>query len=151
MDNLVNLMETRLKEKGYKLTMQRRVILDLLIEHSDKHLSPDEIYELLKVDYPQIGLATVYRTLLLFQKLGLIYKSDFDDGSSRYEVNSQQDDHGHHHLICNQCGKVEEVHEDLLENLEEEILKNNSFLVQDHRVKFYGLCKDCRKNSDQQH
>lgn len=146
MENLMNLMDSRLKEKGYKLTVQRKTILGLLIEHSDKHLSPDEIYELLRKKHPQIGLATVYRTLLLFEQLGLIYKSDFDDGSSRYELNKQKDDHRHHHLICTQCGNVEEAHEDLLENLEEEILKTNDFLVQDHRVKFYGLCKKCRNS-----
>lgn len=140
----MNIMESKLKEEGYKLTTQRKAILNLLIEHSDKHLSPDEIYELVKKVYPQMGLATVYRTLLLFEKLGLIYKSNFEDGFSRYEVNTHKDDHRHHHLICTQCGNVEEVHEDLLENLEEEILKKNDFIVQDHRVKFYGLCKNCR-------
>lgn len=146
MNDMINNFETTLKENGYKLTVQRRVILNLLIEHEEKHLSTEEIYDLVKKKYPQIGLATVYRTLMLFDKLGLIYKLDFDDGFSRYELNTREAEHRHHHLICTQCANVEEVWEDLLDSIEEEILGKNGFLVKDHRVKFYGLCKHCRKD-----
>ncbi|MCG8499804.1 MAG: transcriptional repressor [Firmicutes bacterium] len=149
MNDMINNFETTLKENGYKLTVQRRVILNLLIEHEEKHLSTEEIYELVKKKYPQIGLATVYRTLMLFDKLGLIYKLDFDDGFSRYELNKREADHRHHHLICTQCGNVEEVREDLLDSIEEDILFKNGFLVKDHRVKFYGLCKHCRESTDE--
>lgn len=134
----------QLKESGYKLTTQRRAVLDVIIENEGKHLSTEEIYEEVKVRCPEIGLATVYRTLLLFDRLELVYKMDFDDGCSRYEVNKHKEDHRHHHLICTRCGNVAEVEEDLLGNLEENILHKNKFLVKDHRVKFYGYCEACR-------
>ncbi|KUK08004.1 MAG: Fe2+/Zn2+ uptake regulation protein, partial [Caldanaerobacter subterraneus] len=65
-------LKEKLKEKGFKLTTQRRVILDVIMENKDKHLSSEEIYDLVKRKYPEIGLATVYRTLQLFEELGLV-------------------------------------------------------------------------------
>lgn len=132
-----------LKEKGYKLTSQRQAVLDIILEHNGQHLSTEEIYDLVKINHPEIGLATVYRTLILMDRLGLIYKLDLDDGCSRYELNKINEDHKHHHLICTKCGSVSEVQDDLLEALEEQILKKNNFIVKDHRVKFYGLCGKC--------
>ncbi len=133
----------QLKEKGYKLTMQRQAVLNSIIEHEGEHLSTEEIYELVKKNHPEIGLATVYRTLLLLDNMELVYKLDLDDGCSRYELNKDNEDHRHHHLICTECGSVEEVQEDLLEALEEQILQKNGFIIKDHRVKFYGCCKKC--------
>lgn len=150
MNKLTAELEQKLKQSGYKLTVQRKTILDLLVEHEDEHLSTEELYELVREKYPQIGLATVYRTLLLFKKLGLIYKLDFDDGYSRYELSNLEDDHRHHHLICVQCGNVEEMREDLLDTLENQIFQKNGFLVHDHRVKFYGLCKKCRQGHQEE-
>ncbi len=100
---------------------------------------------MVKAKHPEIGLATVYRTMVLLDKLNLVHKLDFDDGFSRYELVKPNEDHRHHHLICSSCGGVSEVEEDLLDNLEEEILRKNGFLVKDHRVQFYGLCKKCRE------
>ncbi|TYQ12943.1 UNVERIFIED_CONTAM: Fur family ferric uptake transcriptional regulator [Acetivibrio alkalicellulosi] len=132
-----------LKERGYKLTPQRQAVLDIIIEHNGEHLSTEEIYALVKEKYPDIGLATVYRTLLLLDDMDLVYKLDFDDGLSRYELNNKNEDHRHHHLICLNCSKVLEVQEDLLDTLEEQILTKNKFKVTDHRVKFYGYCEHC--------
>ena len=132
-----------LKEKGYKLTPQRQAVLDIIIKHNGEHLSPEEIYELVKRNQPEIGLATIYRTLLLLDDMGLVYKLNLDDGLTRYELNNQNEDHRHHHLICIGCNKIFEVQEDLLDNLEEQILKKNKFKVTDHKVKFYGYCEKC--------
>ncbi|MCX7923367.1 MAG: transcriptional repressor [Clostridia bacterium] len=132
-----------LKEKGYKLTSQRQAVLDVITQHEGEHLSTEEIYELVKVNYPDIGLATVYRTLLLFDRMDLVYKMDLDDGCNRYELNNHKEDHRHHHLICTNCGSIQEVQEDLLDSLEEQIAKNNNFIVKDHKVKFYGYCGAC--------
>ncbi len=144
MSDFAKELKERLKEKGYKLTTQRRAVLDILLEHEGEHLSTEEIYGYVKEKCPEIGLATVYRTLLLLDRLELIYKLDLDDGCSRYEMNKNQEDHRHHHLICTRCGNVAEVHEDLLDTLEQEILLKNDFLVTDHRLKLYGYCKTCR-------
>ncbi|MCX7747261.1 MAG: transcriptional repressor [Clostridia bacterium] len=143
MDNRPVDFKEQLKERGYKLTTQRRAVLDVIIKNEGKHLSTEEIYELVKEGYPEIGLATVYRTLLLLDNMELVYKLDLDDGLSRYELNRNKEDHRHHHLICTKCGAVSEVEEDLLESLEEQILVKNRFIVKDHRVKFYGYCEAC--------
>jgi len=136
-----------LKEYGYKFTEQRNAVLSMLFEHMDGHLSTEEIYEAVKKTYPEIGISTVYRTLLLLVRIGLVSKLDLDDGFNRYELVKQNEDHRHHHLICNQCGMIQEVQEDLLNALEEQILLKNKFLVNDHRVKFYGLCENCRSRN----
>ncbi|WP_265450535.1 Fur family transcriptional regulator, partial [Clostridium sp. cpc1] len=137
-------IKERLREEGYKLTTQRRAILDAIIENSGSHLSPEEIYEVVKLKYPEIGLATVYRTLQLLEQLDIVCKLNFDDGCNRYELNSDSNDHHHHHLICLNCGKVIEVKLDLLENLEYEIEREGKFKIVDHNVKFFGYCIECR-------
>ncbi len=145
MDKFIEDLKSKLKEKGYKLTTQRRVILDVILENQGRHLSPEEIYDDVRDKYPEIGLATVYRTLQLFEQLNIVYKLNFNDGCSRYELISTSQDHQHHHLICLSCGKVIEVELDLLENLEHEIEKEGEFMIVDHNVKFFGYCSDCRK------
>ena len=142
--NIVNKFKTQLKDNGYKLTTQRIAVLDVIIKNRGKHLSTEEIYNHVKSKHPNIGIATIYRTLILFNKLNLLHKLNLDDNYNRYELKKSNEDHRHHHIICTKCGKVAEVKGDLLEALEEEILIKNGFLVKDHRVKFYGYCKDCR-------
>lgn len=145
MESLFDKLRTKLKEKGYKLTTQRRVIYDIFIENQGSHLSPEEVYEMVKDKYPEIGLATVYRTLQLLEELDVIYRLNFNDGCNRYELNSNSNDHQHHHLICVECGKVLEVEIDLLDNLEDKIEKEGEFKIVDHNVKFFGYCKECQK------
>lgn len=137
-------LKERLKESGYKYTGQRKAVLDVLKQFSGHHLSTEEVYGLVKNDSPEIGIATIYRTLMLLEKLGIVCKLDLDDGFNRYELLKKNEDHRHHHLICNNCGSVTEVEVDLLDSLEEQILLKNHFLIKDHRVKFYGLCEKCR-------
>lgn len=135
-----------LKDKGYKLTPQRRAILNSIIENNRNHLTVEELYEKVKKDCPEIGLATVYRTVQLLEEVGFICKLDFDEGCSRYELVNENEEHHHHHLICNICGKVIEVEGDLLGELEKNIEDNYEFKILNHNVKFYGICKDCKKN-----
>lgn len=138
-------LKTRLKEGGYKLTTQRKSIIDVFLNNQNSHLSPEEVYDNVRNDFPDIGLATVYRTLQLLEQLNIVYKVNFDDGCSRYELNLDSGDHQHHHLICVKCGKVQEVKLDLLESLETQIEKEENFKVVDHNVKFFGYCKNCEK------
>lgn len=148
--NLSNIIDNEqfkkeLKDRGYKLTPQRRVILDILIENEGKHLSTEEIYELVKRDCPEIGLATIYRTLQLFEEMNLIFKLNLNDGKNRYELTHSEEDHHHHHLICTKCGSIIEVEGDLLELLEKEIEKKYDFCIKNHILKFYGCCSKCRQ------
>ena len=140
----INAYKETLKNEGYKLTSQRKAILATLIENKSAHLSCDDVFEYVSVDNPEIGIATVYRTLQLFEELKIVYKLDFDDGFSRYELNMGTEEHHHHHLICVKCGKVIEVKVDLLDTLEQEIEKKENFTIVDHNVKFYGYCGDCK-------
>ena len=138
-------LSNKLKEKGYKLTSQRRAVLDIVLENISKHLNSQEIYELVRSKHPEIGVATVYRTLPILEELGYIYSVDFGDGCTRYEVCKEGEKHRHHRLICTKCGKIIEVNEDLLGEIEKNILNNMDFIVKDHMLKFYGICSDCRK------
>jgi len=145
--NLVdmNALKEDLKKKGYKLTPQRRSIVDTIIENEGQHLTAEEIYDKVKKGCPEIGLATVYRTILLLEELGVISRLDLNDGCSRYEILHSNETHRHHHLICNACHKVSEVQDDLLEDLEISIEKQYRFKILDHSVKFYGICDECQK------
>ncbi len=140
------LFKERLKEKGCKLTTQRRAVLDILLEQKGKHLSTEEIYNFVKESYPEIGLATVYRTVLLFEQMDIIDKLNFDDGVSRFELSSNEEEHHHHHLICQKCKRILEVEDDLLFDIEQEIEKQYDFKITNHNVIFYGDCKQCRKD-----
>jgi len=133
---------SRLHEKDYKLTPQRKVILKAFVENKDEHLSAEDIYGIVKEQYPDIGLATVYRTLDLLAELGILLRMNFGDGRFRYEF-SNADVHQHHHLICMECGRVQEFADDLLEDLEKRVGEENGFRVVDHQVKFYGYCSEC--------
>lgn len=137
-------LKDTLKNKGYKLTPQRRAILDVVIENQGEHLSTEEIYDIVRHGCPDIGLATVYRTLQLLSDMSVLSKLNLDDGLTRYELNVDEDSHHHHHLICTVCGKVSEVVDDLLDPLEAQVEIQYGFKVQDHKLKFFGICKDCQ-------
>lgn len=141
----VETLKKQLKDKGYKLTPQRRAVLDVIIENEGKHLTTEEIYELVKKGCPEIGLATVYRTLQLLEEINLIFKLNLDDGRNRYELAHDEEDHHHHHLICVKCGSVTEVEGDLLDALENKIEQKYKFDITNHILKFFGYCSNCRE------
>lgn len=133
----------RLSEKDYKLTPQRKIIVKSLLENANGHLSAEDLYGIVKRKHPEIGLATVYRSLELLADLGVLQKMDFGDGRSRYEFNDDEVHH-HHHLICLSCGEVQEFEDDLLETLETAISRKSQFRITDHQLKFYGYCRKCQ-------
>ena len=144
-----NVLKEDLKKKGCKLTPQRRAIVDTIIDNEGKHLTAEEIYDEVKVRCPEIGLATVYRTILLLEEIGVVSRLHLNDGCSRYELVHSDEMHRHHHLVCNKCNKVIEVEDDLLETLEEKIETSYGFRILDHAVKFLGVCKDCQNKNDE--
>lgn len=141
-------LKDKLKEKGYKLTPQRRAIVDTIIKNEGKHMTAEEIYDEVKKDCPEIGLATVYRTVLLLEDINLLSRLDLSDGCSRYEIVHDDEEHRHHHLICNVCNSVFEVEEDLLDELELRVESKYKFKIQDHSVKFFGTCEECQKKNN---
>ncbi|MBA7505031.1 Ferric uptake regulation protein [subsurface metagenome] len=125
----------KLRGWGYRMTIPRQVILDLL-NRSSKHLSAEDIY--------------LYRTLDLLEQMGIIHKFDFGDGRSRYELSQGPQWRHHHHLVCTKCGRIidytdfvtEEVK--LLSKIEEALTKKYNFKINTHQLHFYGLCEKCR-------
>ena len=143
--------KTLLKSKGLKITNQRLLVLEALAACPDRHLTAEEIYGIVKADCPEIGLATVYRTIQLLLELHLIDRINLDDGCIRYEIGNEKESvkkHRHHHLICRKCGKVISFQDDLLEKLEDKIVETTGFEVVDHEVKLYGYCKECGGKTD---
>ena len=143
-----NALKEDLKKKGYKLTPQRRAILDIIVECEGKHLTAEEIYDEVKKTCPEIGLATVYRTIALLEEIGVVSRLNLNDGCSRYELIHGDENHMHHHLICNRCNAVIEVEDDLLEELEDRIGKEYEFKIVDHSLQFFGVCKQCQNNNN---
>ena len=133
----------QLHESGFKLTPQREATLLVLLENEKEHLSAEEVFFLVKKKSPEIGLATVYRTLEILTDLKIIDKVNFNDGVARYDLRKEGAKHFHHHLLCLKCGTIEEVEEDLLIQVEEVVEDRYHFLVKDHRLTFHGICQKC--------
>ncbi|HBI3840532.1 transcriptional repressor [Enterococcus faecium] len=133
----------QLHEAGFKLTPQREATLLVLLENEKEHLSAEEIFFLVEKKSPEIGLATVYRTLEILTELKIVDKVSFNDGLARYDLRKEGAKHFHHHLLCLNCGTIEEVEEDLLLEVEQVVEERYHFLVKDHRLTFHGICQEC--------
>lgn len=146
-DKLIQL----LKEKGLKITNQRLAILETLRSCPGKHLTSEEIYDMVKKQIPEIGLATVYRNVQVLFEVGFLEKVNLDDGFVRYELANSNDagNHRHHHLICLECGQVYSFEDDLLEQLECRIRDKMDFKVVNHEVKLYGYCSQCQQKMEE--
>jgi Fur family ferric uptake transcriptional regulator len=132
--------------QNYKLTPQREAIVKVLLDNEKDHLSVEEVYMLVKRSYPHLGLATVYRTLELLCELHIVEKMNFGDGVARYDLRGDDHVHMHHHLICNVCGKLEEIKDDWLLDLEARLANEYGFSVTDHRLDFKGTYNTCKES-----
>lgn len=129
------------KEKGIKITTQREIIYNILVNNMHNHLTAKDIEKIVERKDMHIGISTIYRTLELFERLGVVIRHNFNSDTVSYEFafNNSKD---HHHLICKECGKVLEVTGLMPKNLNE-ILMEMEFEYQSYNLKIYGLCKDC--------
>lgn len=143
METRIEKIKQQLQTRGYKLTSQREATVRVLLENEADHLSAEDVFMLVKDKAPEIGLATVYRTLELLSDLHVVEKMNFGDGVARYDLRNESTHHHHHHLICVQCGSVEEIMDDWLGPLEERLEKEYHFKVLDHRLDFQGVCRKC--------
>ncbi len=130
-----------LVKKGLRTTNQRNIILDVFLK-SNKHLTPEELYRLVKRRDKSIGQATVYRTLKLLSDAGLAEEVDFGDGIIRYEHSYGQSHHDH--LICQVCSRHIEVYDKTIEQQQEKLAKRHGFKLTGHRMYLYGICKACQ-------
>ena len=130
-------------------TVPREAILDLL-KRTSRHMSAKDVYTALYRMYPGIGLTTVYRTLDLLVRMGLINKFAFGDGQSRYEFKSEDKKGHHHHVICSECGKIIDYSDfledelELVKMTEKRLSEKYNFKVLGHNIEFHGLCEKCR-------
>jgi len=141
-----------LKSIGLKATLPRLKILDLFEQSNKRHMTAEEVYRLLSDEGQDIGLATVYRVLTQFEQAGLLMRHHFDSDKAVFELN--QGDH-HDHLVCLQCGKVEEFYDAEIEKRQTRIAKERGFAIHDHSLQIYADCikENCpnRKPGDSRH
>ncbi len=139
-----------LKRGGYKITNQRKVVLETLYAHRKAHLTVDEVYQYVRETNPEIGLATVYRNIQILNRLGIIEKISFDDKDIRYEIFYEDIPIHHYHLICKQCGMVDELELDFMERYKELLETEKSFDALDAQIKIYGICSKCVQKNQQE-
>lgn len=126
-----------LKSSGLKATLPRLRILNLFENASVRHMSADDIYRLLMQEGVDIGLATVYRVLTQFEQAGLLKRHHFESGKAVFELNQG----GHHdHLVCLQCGRVEEFYDAEIEKRQERIARDRGFALHEHSLSLYADC-----------
>ena len=131
-------IEENLKSTGLKATLPRLKILELFQKSNQRHLSAEDIYRTVLEERSDIGLATVYRVLLQFEQAGLLKRSNFDSGKSVYELNEGEH---HDHLVCLDCGRVEEFFDAEIEDRQHQIAKLKGFEIADHSLSLYAHCK----------
>lgn len=131
-----------LRQQGLPVTQQREVVADVVFDSSD-HLSVEEIEAALRAKGERIGKATIYRTMEILVRSGLVEEHDFGEGFKRYEhLFGQQP--VHEHLICTHCGKVTEFLSPEVQQVQADVARLHGFLPNRHRLEIYGLCGDCQ-------
>jgi len=126
-----------LKRTGLKATIPRLRILELFEKSDIRHLSAEDVYKLLQKDGTDTGLATVYRVLTQFEQAGLLIRHHFESDKAVFELNHG----GHHdHLVCMQCGHVEEFYDAEIENRQSQIAEERGFRIHDHSLHIYADC-----------
>lgn len=131
-----------LKNVGLKATLPRLRILNLFETSEVRHLTAEDVYRILLADGVDVGLATVYRVLTQFEAAGLLVRHHFEGGKAVFELNQG---HHHDHLVCLQCGMVEEFYDPEIERRQEQIARERGFRIQEHSLYLYADClkADC--------
>ncbi len=126
-----------LKDSGLKATLPRRKVLELFEQSKVRHLSAEDVYKSLMAEGIDIGLATVYRVLTQFEQAGLLSRQHFETGKAVFELNQG----GHHdHLVCLQCGRVEEFYDAEIEQRQAEVARRRGFELHEHSLALYADC-----------
>jgi Fur family ferric uptake transcriptional regulator len=140
LDHLRGVLEAYMNKKGLRSTEQRRLIVDQFFL-APAHVTIEELLAQVRAIDHRIGYATVYRTLKLLAECGVALERRFGDGVSRYEI--ANDEEHHDHLICIECGSIEEFEEPAIERLQEDIAARYRFTVKSHKHELYGVCAAC--------
>ena len=141
MERKVEKFEERIHSSGYKLTPQRKAVLDVLLKNRNHPLTPEGVYQEVKRFHPEVGLTTVYRSLELLKEIKIANHIHFHEGTDRYEVDHQKH---HHYLVCLNCGRIEKKDVCLFKKMQEELKKMTNFRITEHCLTFFGYCKKCQ-------
>ena len=126
-----------LKNTGLKATLPRLKILEIFQAGKQRHMTAEDVFRVLLEERSDIGLATVYRVLTQFEQAGLLNRSNFESGKAVYEINEGQH---HDHLVCLDCGKVEEFYDAEIEKRQQSVAKTKGFTIADHSLSIYANC-----------
>jgi Fur family ferric uptake transcriptional regulator len=141
-ENLLEEFKRLLRSNNLKYTTQRELILQI-IYNNNGHFTPEDIYNLIKSSFPEVklGIATVYRTLTLLEDANIVSSISFGAQGKKYEFGLKEH---HDHLVCLECGGIEEFFDDTIEKQQEKIAKQFNFKMTDHIMKITGICKNCQ-------
>ena len=126
-----------LKSTGLKATLPRLKILEIFQKGDPRHMTAEDVFRVLMMERSDIGLATVYRVLLQFEQAGILTRSNFESGKAVYELNEGEH---HDHLVCLDCGMVEEFFDAEIEKRQHTIAKQKGFVIADHALSLYARC-----------
>jgi len=131
-----------LKSSGLKATLPRIKILEIFQRTARRHMTAEDVFKALLGEGADIGLATVYRVLMQFEQAGLLTRSNFESGKAVFELNEGQH---HDHLVCLDCGRVEEFYDAQIEQRQREVTVSRGFELQEHSLALYARCTkaDC--------
>jgi Fur family transcriptional regulator, ferric uptake regulator len=137
-----------LKNTGLKATLPRLKILEVFQNSPERHMTAEDVFRILLEDRSDIGLATVYRVLLQFEQAGLLTRSSFEAGKAVYELNEGKH---HDHLVCLDCGRVEEFYDPSIEQRQHQIAQERGFALNEHALSLYATCQkpDCEHRTRQ--
>lgn len=126
-----------IKNSGLKATLPRIKILEIFQKSQQRHMTAEDVYKALLDERADIGLATVYRVLTQFEQAGLLSRNHFESGKAVFELN---EGHHHDHLVCLNCGRVEEFYDPQIEERQHAIANDRGFALQEHSLALYATC-----------
>ena len=135
------------EQNNQKFTKQREIIFNVLKDNSPKHVTPEELFSKVHENHKQVGIATVYRTLNIFEELGIVNKQEFTDQAYTYELIDPINDH-HDHIICTNCGKIIEDECLSIKDLSKSLKNQYNFDLKYYSLRIYGICSDCQNNKE---
>jgi len=143
---VLSIFKNLIKSNGLKYTKQRELILETIYNNRG-HFTPEDIYNLIKRDFPEVkvGIATIYRTLTLLESGGIVTSISFGAQGKRYEFGLGEH---HDHLVCLECGEIEEFIDEIIEKQQELIAKKHNFKMTGHTMKIVGICSCCQSKKE---
>jgi Fur family transcriptional regulator, ferric uptake regulator len=126
-----------LKNNGLKATLPRLKILEVFQSGAQRHMTAEDVFRQLLLDNTDVGLATVYRVLMQFEQAGILSRNHFESGKAVYELNEGQH---HDHMVCLDCGRVEEFYDPEIESRQQAVAQAKGFVIADHALSLYAHC-----------